>query len=231
MAKGLFVTGTGTDVGKTYVTALIVKKLREAGLNAGYYKAALSGAERVDGHLVPGDAEFVRRAAGIAGDPSESVSRIYEHAYSPHLAAKIEGGPLRMETVREDFRRLSERYDPLTVEGSGGIVCPISFGEGERLMLADIVRGLGLPAVVVSGSGLGAINAAVLTVGYMRAHGMEPRAVIMNGWVPGGIIEEDNRMMIEELTGLPVAAAVERGADDIGIGAAELLKLYGGEIR
>lgn len=55
MAKGLFVTGTGTDVGKTYVTALIVKKLREAGLNAGYYKAALSGAERVDGHLVPGD--------------------------------------------------------------------------------------------------------------------------------------------------------------------------------
>ena len=136
-----------------------------------------------------------------------------------------------METVREDFRRLSERYDPLIEEGSGGIVCPISFGEGERLMLADIVRELGLPAVVVSGSGLGAINAAVLTVGYMREHGMEPRAVIMNDWVPGGIIEEDNRMMIEELIGLPVAATVERGTDDIGIGAAELLKLYGGEIR
>ena len=98
-------------------------------------------------------------------------------------------------------------------------------------MLADIVRGLGLPAVVVSGSGLGAINAAVLTVGYMRAHGMKPRAVIMNDWVPGGIIEEDNRMMIEELTGLPVAATVVRGADDIGIGAAELLELYGGDIR
>ena len=95
-------------------------------------------------------------------------------------------------------------------------------------MLEDIVRETGLPSVVVSGSGLGAINAAVLTVSYMRARGLEPRAVIMNNWTAGGIIEEDNRMMIEELAGVPVVATVARGADDIGIGAAELRKLYGG---
>ncbi len=227
MAKGLFITGTGTDVGKTYVTALIVKKLREAGVNAGYYKAALSGAERRGGRLIPGDAEFVYRTAGLAGDPAEAVSYIYERPYSPHLAARLAGGRFRMEAVREDFKRLSERYDLLAVEGSGGIVCPISCGEGQRVMLADIVTELGLPAVVVSDSGLGAINAAVLTVSYLRARGIEPRAVIMNNWAAGGVIEEDNRKMIETLAEVPVAALVARGAKDIGIGASALLKLYG----
>lgn len=228
MAEGLFVTGTGTDVGKTYVTALIVKKLRESGSNAGYYKAALSGAERRGGAPVPGDAEFVHRMAGIGVDPAEAVSYIYEHPYSPHLAARMEGRPASLAVVRRDFLRMMKKFDLLTVEGSGGIVCPISFGEGPRLMLEDIVRETGLPSVVVSGSGLGAINAAVLTVSYMRARGLEPRAVIMNNWTAGGIIEEDNRMMIEELAGVPVVATVARGADDIGIGAAELRKLYGG---
>ena len=63
MSKGLFITATGTDVGKTYATALLVKKLVQAGLKAGYYKAALSGAEYRDGVLVPGDADYVRQGA------------------------------------------------------------------------------------------------------------------------------------------------------------------------
>lgn len=66
MSKGIFITAIGTDVGKTYVTGLIVKKLRDAKLNAGYYKAALSGAEeQPDGTWLPGDAAFVGKIAGI----------------------------------------------------------------------------------------------------------------------------------------------------------------------
>lgn len=67
MGRGLFVTGTGTDVGKTFVTALMVKKLREHGYDGSYYKAALSGAETgKDGGLIPGDAQFVKMAAGLS---------------------------------------------------------------------------------------------------------------------------------------------------------------------
>lgn len=69
MSRTLFVTATGTDAGKTYVTALIVKRLRDAGINAGYYKAALSGAEEHGGSLVPGDADFVARASGMGESP------------------------------------------------------------------------------------------------------------------------------------------------------------------
>lgn len=94
MAKALFVTGTGTDVGKTYVTALMVKKLAESGENAAYYKAAMSGnRRRSDGSLIPGDAMFVQQTAGLSQPLGEMCPYVYEHAWSPHLAARYEGIP------------------------------------------------------------------------------------------------------------------------------------------
>ena len=99
MGKALFVTGTGTDIGKTYVTGLIVKCLRDAGFAAGYYKAALSGAEvAADGTLLPGDALHVARVAELdAADVT--VSYVYRDAVSPHLAAQIEHRPMDFAKV------------------------------------------------------------------------------------------------------------------------------------
>lgn len=95
MGKALFITGTGTDIGKTYVTGLIVKRLRDAGKNAGYYKAALSGAVRAeDGSLLPGDALHVNKVASIGETIPNLVSYIYEEAVSPHLAARRANEPI-----------------------------------------------------------------------------------------------------------------------------------------
>ena len=69
MAKGIFVTATGTDVGKTYISALIVKKLRKIGINCGYFKPALSGAEIIEGEIIPGDCKYVLKQAGITSNP------------------------------------------------------------------------------------------------------------------------------------------------------------------
>ncbi|HZK18041.1 MAG TPA: dethiobiotin synthase, partial [Clostridia bacterium] len=125
MGKGLFVTATGTDVGKTFVTALIVKKLRDTGHCAGYYKAALSGATRTKDGFSPGDAEYVRQIAGLNKKAREMVSYVYENAYSPHLAAQIEGNPVDMSVIKSAYKRLASVYDYVTVEGSGGIMCPL----------------------------------------------------------------------------------------------------------
>ena len=85
MSKALFITGTGTDIGKTYVTGLIVKKLAEEGKSAAYYKAAMSGNDRrADGSLIPGDALFVQKISGITQPLEEMCPYVYEHAYSPH---------------------------------------------------------------------------------------------------------------------------------------------------
>lgn len=90
MGKGIFVTGTGTDVGKTYVTGLIIKKIKENGMTPGYFKAAMSGNEREeDGTLIPGDALWVKNVSGISQSVEEMCPYVYEHAYSPHLASRL----------------------------------------------------------------------------------------------------------------------------------------------
>ena len=225
MGKALFVTGTGTDIGKTYVTGLIVKCLRDAGRSAGYYKAALSGAEvAADGTLLPGDALHVARAAGLdAADVT--VSYVYRDAVSPHLAAQIEHRPMDFAKVAEDYRRAKERTDYLTVEGSGGIICPLRWDDDEHVVLDDFAVRLGLAALVVADAGLGTINAAVLTAEHLHARGIPLRGFIFNNW-QGGLMQEDNVRMVEEITGAHVLARVPHGAAELPMGADALAALY-----
>ena len=225
MGKALFVTGTGTDIGKTYVTGLIVKCLRDAGLSAGYYKAALSGAEvAADGTLLPGDALHVARVAGLdAADVT--VSYVYRDAVSPHLAAQIEHRPMDFAKVAEDYRRAKERTDYLTVEGSGGIICPLRWDDDEHVVLDDLAVRLGLAALVVADAGLGTINAAVLTAEHLHARGIPLRGFIFNNW-QGGLMQEDNVRMVEEITGAHVLARVPHGAAELPMGADVLAVLY-----
>ena len=209
MAKGIFVTGTGTDVGKTYVTALIVKKLVDAGIHAGYYKAALSGAESIE----ESDAGYVKKIAGITQEDSSLLSYLYQNAVSPHLAARIEGNPVDPETVKADFDRVKKEFDYVTVEGSGGIVCPIRWDEEHEILL------------VIADAGLGTINAVVLTVEYIRNHGMDVKGIILNHY-SGGAMQEDNEKMIERLTGVPVIARVRDGDRELEVDLEVLKRVY-----
>ena len=225
MGKALFVTGTGTDIGKTYVTGLIVKCLRDAGRSAGYYKAALSGAEvAADGTLLPGDALHVARTAGLDA-VDVTVSYVYRDAVSPHLAAQIEHRPMDFAKVAEDYRRAKERTDYLTVEGSGGIICPLRWDDDEHVVLDDLAVRLGLAALVVADAGLGTINATVLTAEHLYARGIPLRGFIFNNW-QGGLMQEDNVRMVEEITGARVLARVPHGAAELPMGADALAALY-----
>ena len=225
MSRAVFITATGTDVGKTYVTALIAKRLREAGINAGYYKAALSGAEERGGRLVPGDADFVARASGMTEPPESLVSYVYKNPLSPHLAAQIEGNPPELDTIKRDFARALKKYDYLCVEGCGGIVCPIRWDE-RKIMLEDIIKACGLAVVIVAPSGLGSINSAVLTVEHARAAGIEVRGIIMNGYDETQLMHRDNKYMIEQLTGVRVAACVKRDDTALDVPVEELCGLF-----
>ena len=225
MGKALFITGTGTDIGKTYVTGLIVKKLHDAGLRAGYYKAALSGAETLaDGTLLPGDALHVAQIAGLAAEDA-SVSYIYRDAVSPHLAAQIENRPMDFDKVEQDFKQAQERTDYLTVEGSGGIICPLRWDDEEHVVLDDLILRLGLSALVVADAGLGTINAAVLTAEHLRMRGIPLKGFIFNNW-QGGTMQEDNVKMVEALTGVRVLACVEHGAVELPMAVDALAALY-----
>ena len=225
MSKGLFITGTGTDLGKTYVTALLVKKLREAGLNATYYKAAVSGNEYGDDGLIPGDAAYVNEVAGIHGNVKDMVPFVYEAAVSPHLASKLEGNPVTMEVVKKYYEKACEHYDYVTMEGSGGILCPITMEE-EELWLEDIVKEFQLPSLIIADAGLGTINSVVLTVEYMKQKGLPVKGIILNHYHPGDTMEEDNIKMIEHRTGCKVLACVKENDTEIAIDAGKLAALY-----
>lgn len=223
MDKGIFITGTGTDVGKTYASALFIKRLRRMGINAGYYKAALSGAVSI----AESDAGYVNRVAGIGQAEAGLVSYVYKTAVSPHLAARIEGNPVCMERIRQDFSNVSKQYEYIVMEGSGGIVCPIRYDGAVRLFLEDIVKELALETLVVADAGLGAINAAVLTVEYLRQKGIPVLGILLNRY-EGGMMQEDNRKMIEEMTGVPVAGLVRRGADSLEMDERTVRRIIGG---
>ncbi len=226
MAKKIFITGTGTDVGKTYVTGLIVKKLKESGMNAAYYKAAMSGNERTEeGMLLPGDAQYVKTVSGIEQSLACMCPYVYEAAVSPHLASRIEGNPVMLQEVVKGFEEVCRQYDYVTMEGSGGILCPICFDERE-LWLEDVIRELGLSSLIVADAGLGTINSVVLTVEYMRAKGLPVKGIIFNRFHPGDRMEEDNLRMCEHRTKLPVLACVEADSGTLDMEIGKLTSLY-----
>ena len=226
MSKKLFITGTGTDVGKTYVTGLIVKKLRESGVSAAYYKAAMSGNQRrIDGTLVPGDALQVKTMSGIEQPLEEMCQYVYEAAVSPHLAAKLEGNPLEMERLLKNFDYVCQKYDYVTAEGSGGIVCPLRFDE-QKIQLEDFIKARNLSCLVVADAGLGTINAVVLTIEYMKNRQIPIKGIIFNHYELGNQLHEDNRLMCEAMTGLKVVACVKDGDTELDIPFELLERLY-----
>lgn len=226
MSKGLFITGTGTDTGKTYITALIVKKLRENGYNAGYYKAALSGAEIKNDTFIPGDAEYVSRISGLNDPYHEIVSYTYKNAVSPHLAARMEGDPVVLDKVLKDYDSICRKHEYMTVEGSGGIVCPIRYDNDNSIFLTDIIKALDLNSLIVADAGLGTINATVLTVEYMKNRSLPVKGIILNNWENGNIMHEDNKNMIEQLTGISVVATVAKDDENIFVSAENLACMY-----
>ena len=218
MSKGYFVTATGTDVGKTFITALLVKKWRDSGIGAGYYKAALSGAELRDGKWVAGDADYVKRIAKLSDTQEQLVSYVYKEAVSPHLAARKEGNPVELAKVKDDFDAARSRHEFVFAEGSGGIICPIRYDD-QKVFLVDIMKTLGLPLLIVTTAALGSINACVLTVEYARSCGLDVRGLIVNRYGSSGNLEmeDDNIRMMQDLTELDILAKIKDGDTDLGV--------------
>lgn len=222
MNRGIFITGTGTDVGKTYISGLLAKKCKSEGLRVGYFKAAVSGNEREDGKLVPMDALFVKSIAGLEQDLDSMVPYIYEVAYSPHLAARLEGNPVELSVVEQAFAKCQESYEFIIAEGSGGIVCPIAIGE-EEIWLTDVIDMTGYDTVIVADAGLGTINSVVLTVNYMKQKGIKIRGIILNHFEKENIMHEDNLQMIEQVTKIPVIARVSEGDIELQMDLGKIL--------
>ena len=171
------------------------------------------------------DAGYVKKISKIPQEEETLVSYLYQEAVSPHLAARWEGRPVEMEQVKKDFAKVKQQYEYVTVEGSGGILCPIRWDEKEKVMLEDVIQMLGLNLILVADAGLGSINATVLTTEYLKQKNRKVKGIVLNHFT-GTEMEEDNRKMIEELSGIPVIATVKPGQEDLETDGKTLASLY-----
>ncbi|HEU5104564.1 MAG TPA: dethiobiotin synthase [Solirubrobacterales bacterium] len=197
MADGVFVTGTGTEVGKSVVAATIARTLVAEGKRVAVFKPAVTGLDEG----VETDYELLCRAANSSQSDEEIAPYRYGPPASPHLAAALAGEEIDPERLREAAARAAEGAEAIVCEGVGGLLVPLS----PDYLVRDLAADLGYPVVVVAAPGLGTINHTLLTVEAARAAGLEVTAVVLNPW-PGKPteIERDNRETIASLSGLQV---------------------------
>ena len=209
MTKCIFVTATGTDIGKTYVSALIVKNMREKGFNCGYYKPVLSGYTKEQN-----DCKYVIEVAGLKEQDTDCLTYCFDEAVSPHLAAKRSGIRISKEKILDDFKTKKQKYDYLLIEGAGGITCPLDLEN--NYLLNNLIKDMETEIIVIADGGLGTINSVLLTCEYAKNNGINVNGIILNNY-KDNFMYEDNKNVIEKLTGVKVIATVKCNDKNIDI--------------
>lgn len=199
----LFVTGTGTDVGKTMVTAAVASVAAAAGQRVTVIKPAQTGVETG----APGDLDAVRRL--VPGVAVRELAR-YRAPLAPESAARLTAGELlTAEQVLAAVRQADAVSDVTAVEGAGGLL--VRLGRG-GFTLADLARELAAPMLVVTEPGLGTLNVTTLTLEAMRARQLTVAGVVIGCWPrEPGLAERSNLADLEVLTARPLAGVLKAG--------------------
>ena len=175
--KTLLVTGTDTNVGKTWVTSLLVREFRRWGINTGAYKPVCSGAEKnSEGDVVWADIEALRAACGTDPEIDLVCPQRFHAAVAPNIAARMENRCVESQLLIDGVARWSSHVDQLVIEGAGGIFCPLS----DELTVMDVAVQLNTPTIVVAANRLGVINHTRLTVEALQTRGVNVVAVVLN---------------------------------------------------
>jgi dethiobiotin synthetase len=200
--KGIFITGTDTDVGKTWVAAGLTGALRQRGLRAVYFKPIQSGCPEEGGALIPTDARFARDLANLP-EPLELLTPLtLRLPLAPGVAAAHEGVALDLKRVAAALKDLAERYDCFVVEGAGGLYVPLI---GTQFLVLDLIRWLRLPLLVVARAGLGTINHTALSVAAARQAGLAVAGVVINRYPEQpSLAQQTNPGVIEAIAGVPI---------------------------
>jgi dethiobiotin synthetase len=219
--RGIFITGTDTGVGKTFVAAGVARALLAQGIGVGVMKPAETGCRSRHGKLIPVDAMTLMRSADTT-DPLDLVNPYrFRAPLAPMVAAQREGRTIELRKIREAFRLLTKRHEFLIVEGAGGIMVPLT----SRTSYLDLAAELRLLVLIIARPSLGTINHTLLTITALRAKRVHIAGTVFNHSTDGrqGPAERTNPSIIERLSGVPVLGIVRYGQEDFGTLAEVLL--------
>lgn len=203
MGKGVFVTGTDTGIGKTYVAASIAKAARGRGIDVGVMKPVSAGG-REDVHIL--------KAAADVDDPDDLVNPVaLQQPLSPDIAAEVEGVTVDITSIYTAFARLTGQHDWLVVEGAGGILVPVT----ADVSIVDLAVRFAFPVLIVARAALGTINHTRLTIEALQHRGLSIAGVVYNAADDGeqGLSATRSPATIEAHTGVPTLGSIPHAAD------------------
>lgn len=201
-AKGIFITGTDTGVGKTIVAAVLARLLVNKGINVGVMKPVTTGCFQQAGGLVSEDAELLAWSAGVELT-SDVAPYLFREPIAPSAAAEMDHSKIEFSRILAAFHRQSEEHDFIIVEGAGGLMVPLAGG----LLVADLVNLLALPLLVVARPALGTVNHTLLTCFAAKALGCAVKGAIINNYPRDpGLAESTAPHLIDSLSGVPLLA-------------------------
>ena len=180
-ARGFFIVGTDTGIGKTRVAAALLHAYAALGHRVVGMKPVAAGAELIDGHWLNEDVALLGAAGNVRAAPEAVNPYLFREAIAPHIAAEHKGARIEIPRIRAAYDELAGQADVVVVEGVGGFLVPLS----ERTDTGDLALALGLPLILVVGMRLGCINHALLSVEAIAARGLS-----LAGWVANRIDPE-----------------------------------------
>jgi dethiobiotin synthetase len=216
MRHGIFVTGTDTGVGKTYVTAAILKELRRRGVKAAAFKPIACG---VGGRR---DAKIYAKLMDNEV-PLDLINPVFlRHPLAPVVAAKLERRKIDLPRVFSCYETLLSRYSVVLVEGAGGLLVPIQ----PNYFVADMAKELRLPLLIVARLGLGTINHSVLTVRQAKAMGLKVKGIVLNDTLgrKHGLAERTNIEVVPESCGAPLLGVMSHGPRGVRAAASRICR-------
>src|SRR5439155_12884693 len=209
--RGLFFSGTDTGVGKTVVTAGVARLLRRQGRPVRVCKPVATGAAWCNGRWLSEDTRLLASAAGMEGELDRVTPWAFEAPAAPPVAARLAGTSLGLSDLVTAVRACARSEAALLVEGVGGLLCPLT----ERETVADLVRVLGLPLVLVARRSLGTLGHTLMAVEVAAGRGLPLAGVVVSETVaPCGPADETNVDELRRRLAVPLLAVVPHGARD-----------------
>ncbi|MEK0320856.1 MAG: dethiobiotin synthase [Nitrosopumilus sp.] len=201
--KSLFITGTDTDVGKTYIIAGLAVVIRKMGIDVGVMKPFAAGKAQKKGYKSK-DIVIISKAAQ-ACDPESLVNpQFFPIAASPYTAWKNLKTKPKISTILSSFKKLSKLHDILLVEGMGGIMTPIL----KDYYITNLIKEMKIPAVIVTRSKIGTVNHTIMTVKMCEKYKIPIKGIIINDFDSNGYKIKELTRDFKSLTNVPVLGSI-----------------------
>ena len=201
--NSIFVTGTDTDVGKTYVTSGLVITLRKMGVDVGIMKPFAAGIPQKKGFKSE-DVEILSKAAQVTDPENLMNPQFFKMAASPYTASKELKMKVRLDTVLSRFKKLSKLHSMLFVEGMGGIMTPIL----KNYFVSDLIKDMNIPAIIVTRNKIGTVNHTIMTCKMCQKYKIPVKGIIINNFDSEGYKTKRLSKDLYELNGIPILGTI-----------------------